>query len=335
MPEFIDPPQHRSATRGRRRVFLLAVLVLGVLWCGRTALSYWVDLLWFQSLGYGEVFWKSIGLQAADFVFFAVATFLILYGAFLAIRRSHEADLPKARAIVIGGRPINFSVQPVLRAVSLYLSIGIACVAGFSLMEEWPTLALFWYAPHATGGVTDPIFGKPLNFFLFSLPAWQLVNSWLLTLAIATCVVAVLFLAITSGARSLTKQQLTYASSPWRGLSITVSFLLLVLAMNVYLDRFQLLLEHHTIFDGATYTDAHITILGLLLVCIALIVGAAISAHNAFRHSTAKRIVTAVLPAAICYAAFGIVGWYVGSFIVKPNELVREGPFIAHNIEMT
>ncbi|HZL27620.1 MAG TPA: UPF0182 family protein, partial [Acidobacteriaceae bacterium] len=47
------------------------------------------------------------------------------------------------------------------------------------------------------------------------------------------------------------------------------------------------------------------------------------------------RIVTAVLPAAICYAAFGIVGWYVGSFIVKPNELVREGPFIAHNIEMT
>ena len=335
MPEFIDPPQHRSATRGRRRVFLLAVLVLGILWCGRTALSYWVDLLWFQSLGYGEVFWRSIGLQAADFVFFAAATFLILYGAFSAIRRSHEADLPKARAIVIGGRPINFSVQPVLRAVSLYLSIGIACVAGLSLMEEWPTLALFWYAPHATGGITDPIFGKPLNFFLFSLPAWQLVNSWLLTLAIATCVVAVLFLAITSGARSLTKQQLTYASSPWRGLSITVSFLLLVLAMNVYLDRFQLLLEHHTIFDGATYTDAHITILGLLVVCIALIVGAAISAHNAFRHSTAKRIVTAVLPAAICYAAFGIVGWYVGSFIVKPNELVREGPFIAHNIAMT
>jgi len=335
VPEFIDPPQHRSATRGRRRVFLLAVLVLVILWCGWTALSYWVDLLWFQSLGYGEVFWKSIALQSADFAFFAVATFLILYGAFLAIRRSHEADLPRARAIVIGGRPINFSVLPVLRAVSLYLSIGIAFVAGFSLMEEWPTLALFWYAPHATGDVTDPIFGKPLNFFLFRLPAWQVVNSWLLTLAIVVCIVAVLFLVITSGARSLTKQQLTYASSPWRGLSITVSFLLLVLAMNVYLDRFQLLLEHHTIFDGATYTDAHITILGLLIVCIALIVGAAISAHNAFRHSTAKRIVTAVLPAAICYAAFGIVGWYVGSFIVKPNELVREGPFIAHNIEMT
>src|SRR5262249_26353468 len=30
-----------------------------------------------------------------------------------------------------------------------------------------------------------------------------------------------------------------------------------------------------------------------------------------------------------------IVGWYVTSFVVKPNELVRESPYIAHNIEMT
>jgi uncharacterized membrane protein (UPF0182 family) len=29
------------------------------------------------------------------------------------------------------------------------------------------------------------------------------------------------------------------------------------------------------------------------------------------------------------------VGWYVSSFLVKPNELVREQPYILHNIEMT
>src|SRR6202041_3667843 len=38
---------------------------------------------------------------------------------------------------------------------------------------------------------------------------------------------------------------------------------------------------------------------------------------------------------AICYVAFGIIGWYVSSFLVKPNELVRERPYIAYNIEMT
>ena len=252
----------------------MIALAFGVFLCGRIGLSYWVDLLWFQSLGYGEVFWKSLGLQIADFLVFAATTFLILYGAFSAIRRSHEADLPRAHAIVIAGEPISLSVQPVLRVISFCVSIVIACVTGLGLMAEWPTLALFWYAPHATGSVADPIFGKPLNFFLFTLPGWQLVNNWLLTLAIAICAVAVLFLIITSGARSLAKRQITYAPSPWRGLSITVSFLLLVLAMNVYVDRFQLLLEHHTIFDGITYTDAHVTIHGLLIVCAALVLGA-------------------------------------------------------------
>jgi len=29
------------------------------------------------------------------------------------------------------------------------------------------------------------------------------------------------------------------------------------------------------------------------------------------------------------------VGWYVSSFLVKPNELVREQPYIANNIAMT
>ena len=105
--------------------------------------------------------------------------------------------------------------------------------------------------------------------------------------------------------------------------------------MNLYVYRFQLLLEHHTIFDGITYTDAHVTIHGLLVVCAALVLGALISAYNAFGHTRGRWIVVAILPAVICYSVLAIVGWYVGSFIVKPNELVREEPFIAHNIEMT
>jgi len=66
----------------RRRFFLLilgalAAIVLG----GRAALSYYVDVLWFESLGYRDVFWKTLGLQLGEFSrLFAAATFLILYG---------------------------------------------------------------------------------------------------------------------------------------------------------------------------------------------------------------------------------------------------------------
>jgi len=335
LPEYIDSPQQFGSGRMRRRLLLLAVIVFGIFVSGRIALAYWVDLLWFASLGFGDVFWKTLGLQTGIFAIFTIATFLLLYGAFSVIRRTHQADLPSAHAIVIAGQPISLSVAPVLRFISFCVSIVIAGMTGLAMMQDWPTLALFWYAPHASGSVADPIFGKPLNFFLFTLPAWQLINNWLLTLSLATCAVAVLFLFITSGSRRLDRGRIRYGASPWRALSLTAAFLLLILAMTVYVERFQRSLEHHTIFDGINYTDAQIMLNGLLVVGAALIIGAGIAAVNAMRQSRGRWLVAAVLPAALCYGVLGIAGWYVDNFVVKPNELVREQPYIAHNIQMT
>ena len=81
-----------------------------------------------------------------------------------------------------------------------------------------------------------------------------------------------------------------------------------------------------------TYTDAHIMLPGMLVVCAALVVGAVIAAVNGVRVSRGRWIAGAILPAALCYVSVQIVGWYVSSFIVKPNELVREQPYIANNI---
>ena len=211
----------------------------------------------------------------------------------------------------------------------------IALLTGIGIAAQWSTLALFCYAVPATPAAVDPIFARPLTFFLFTLPAWQLISGWLLMLAIATCAFAVLFLFLTSGSRSLETRRITYGSSPWRGLSVTVSFALVVFALRIYLDRFQLMLEHHTLFDGINYTDAHVTVYGLLIICLALLLGAGFAVFNAMRPSSGMRIVFAILPAALCYLLLTVVAWYVGTFIVKPNQLVREEPYIAHNIEMT
>src|SRR5262249_13632737 len=163
--------------------------------------------------------------------------------------------------------------------IVLVLSVLIAAAAGASLMAEWPTLALYLYAP-PTGGAADPIFGRPLSFYLFTLPAWQLITGWLLMLAVIMCLVAVFFLIITGSTQMLSGRRGCAIALPWRGFSIAFAFLLLVLAMRVYLSRFATLFEGHTIFSGVTYTDAHVTLAGLLVVCVALIVGAAIAAIN-------------------------------------------------------
>jgi uncharacterized membrane protein (UPF0182 family) len=334
MPESIDGPRPYYSPRRRRRFFLLILAVLAVIvFGGRSALSYYVAVLWFKSLGYQDVLWKTLSLQWGIFTAFAATTLLILYGSFLALKRAHLPDLPSGHTIFIGGQPLKLPVEPVLRLIALVLSLGIAAITGAGMMMEWPTITLFWYAPRS--GFVDPVFGKPLNFFLFTLPGWQLLVGWLLTLAVITCVLAAFFILITGGTRGFAGRSRSYVTSSWRGLSITFAVLLLVLAMRVYLGRFERLFDDHTIFGGVTYTDAHVTLTGMLVVCVALVLGAMIAAVNAVRVPRGRWIAAAILPAALCYISVQVVGWYVSSFIVKPNELVREQPYIAHNIALT
>ena len=89
MPESIDwPPPHPPRPRRRRRFLLILAVLAGIVFGGRTALSYYVGVLWFGSLGYADVFWKTLSLQWGIFAAFTAATFLILYGSFLALKLS-------------------------------------------------------------------------------------------------------------------------------------------------------------------------------------------------------------------------------------------------------
>ena len=266
---------------------------------------------------------------------FAAATFVILFGAFSLLNWAHRDDLPRDHTILFAGREMNLSVKPVLRVVAIGASLLIALASGAAMAAEWTTLALFWFAPRTSGSVVDPMFGKPLNFFLFALPAWELMAGWLLTLAVVTCLLAVLFFLISGGARAFGEHRASYLVLPWRGLSLTFAFLLLVFAMREYLARFELLFEHHTIFDGINYTDAHVAMAGMLAICIALVLGALITAVSAVLSPRGRWLIAAIVPAVFCYVVVAVVSWYISNFVVKPNQLARERSYIANNIEMT
>ncbi len=229
------------------------------------------------------MFRKTLTLQWAVFAAFFAVTFLFLYGWFLALRRAYQPDLPDDHMIVIGGQPLKLPVARILRLLGLVVSLVIAVMTGASVMTEWPTFALYWYAPRTTGGAVDPIFGKPINFYLFTLPAWQFITGWLLALAVIGCVIAVFFIFVTGSTRMLSGRRGRYISLPWRGFSIAFGFLLLILAMRVYIGRFERLFDDHTIFGGVTYTDAHVMLPGMLAVCAALVLGAAIAPSMSWR----------------------------------------------------
>ncbi|HET9833148.1 MAG TPA: UPF0182 family protein, partial [Vicinamibacterales bacterium] len=316
-------------------IFALAVILLI---SASTTLSYYVDALWFGALGYSQVFWTTLNFQGTAFIAFALITFAAIYGAFLLFKPERLSSLTSGGTILINGQPVSFPMEPALRIIALVVSVVIALITGAGMMGQWPTLALAWYGGGAVGQTAaDPIFGRPLSFYLFTLPAWDLISGWILTLAVIVCGIALFFVVVGGGTKAINRLRGRSLdnSVPWRALSCAVGVLLLTFAVRVWLSRFDRLYDDQTIFTGVGYTDAHVTLTGLTLVAGALVLGAVIAFLNAVAAPKLRWLVASVVPAAVVYIVVSLLGWYVNSFIVKPNELVRERPYIANNIQLT
>ena len=228
------PPTHTSMPpRRRSRWWLIIFIAIAIVaFAGRSWLSYYVDALWFGSLGYGQVFWKSLRLQSSVFCIFTVATFLLLYGTFLLLKRTHPDAFANQQTIWIGDHPVRFPVGRILRIIALVVSLVIGVGTGAVMLVEWPVFALYWYAPQAAAGLVDPVFAKPLNFYFFTIPAWDLIAGWLMVMAVLTCAAAALFIVASRGEGAVDGPTRSYRPVSWRGFSIAFAFLLLVVALR-------------------------------------------------------------------------------------------------------
>src|SRR5579862_7373437 len=221
-PHTVRKPQLPSRGRWFWAV-LIAIIV--VIFGARTWLSYYVDSLWFESLGYSAVFWKTLGFRWAVFAIAGAVTFLYVYGTFLLLKRAEFNPDERAHTILIGSRVVKLPVESIMRMVALGGALFIAFSVASVMTEDWQTFALYWNAPR-TAGFLDPIFGRPLNFYLFTLPVWQTVSGWLLLMSIIGFGIALFFVLVSGGSRALEGYANQYDLVSWRGPSITFSFVL-------------------------------------------------------------------------------------------------------------
>src|ERR1700728_4913826 len=126
------PPPARRRRVGMIILAIAAAMFLG----GGTLVSYYVDALWFDSLGYAAVFWTRINLQALTFAVFSIITFAAIYGAFLALKPARFDQLIGGR-ILINQQWVQLPVEPVLKMAVLGLALIIAVANGSAMMSNW------------------------------------------------------------------------------------------------------------------------------------------------------------------------------------------------------
>jgi uncharacterized protein len=328
-PQVIDVGPRRR----RYKLWLLVAAIL-LLFSFSRILSVYLSALWFGSLGYSAVYWYVFKVKLLLFIGSAVLTALLLGATFLLFQRLFGAYAFESRTIILNNQPFQFSPAKIIRPVGWVVSAVFGLIYGLKLKESWRQFALYLNQPPTS--TYDPIFGKSLGFYLFSLPFYDLISSWLLGVTFIILVAAVAY-SLLGLPQTVLKPSVRWSSgAAFRGVCCSLALFFLVLSWRTYLSRFPFLWEDHATFSGVTYTDAHYTVPALLIVAIALIIAAIISLVNAFAFRRFSLLVIAIgLPLVVYIIGVALVPSYVQSFIVKPNEIDREAPYISHNIEWT
>jgi uncharacterized membrane protein (UPF0182 family) len=338
----INPKRHTSAWKASRGIFALVIIIL--LFAITRAGAVYLETLWFGSLGYSSVYWTTFGYEWAVFGVFALATAIILRGAFLMLERSFAVTTLAPRRVVVNNEPIFLKPARLLKPAAWIVSLLLGLIYGLGMSDDWQTFALWLNRPLTEGA--DPVFGNSLGFYLFTLPAVEALSAWLLTMAWIVLLGALVYAGlglIPTGKdlREAVSERGALLSpgarrTAYGAVSAALAVLLVALALRAYLSRYTYLFDDHQIFTGVTYTEDHWVLPGLTIVSIALIIGAALAFANAFALRRLRPLVAAVaLPVLVYVAAVVLIPGYVQSFVVKPNELDRESAYIGHNIAAT
>ena len=160
-----------SLWRAPRARSLLLIGILAALSGGISLAAHvYTDLLWFQETGHEAAFWTTLKWQFLGRGLPGFGTACFLLANFSAVERVMQAHEPL--------RPLRRLAYPVAAAA------GGAISGVLRADENWQLLAL--WAGRTDFGVTDPLFGRDVGFFVFSLPFYERASRWALeTLAMA------------------------------------------------------------------------------------------------------------------------------------------------------
>ncbi len=313
--------------------------------------AFIVDLWWFNALDYGLYFWARVLYQSIIFTVVTLFFFLQFFLNFWIGSRYLGAERPALHDLEQGQAP-DASAAGAARPRSAYqrlydqfqrgslwfylpLCLALALLVALPVFAHWEEALLFFFAP--SSGMQDPAFGKDISYYLFSLPLFSLIWQELLTASLVLLV----------GLALLYQFELKMVAGPGqrmrRGarihLGVAMGFVVLIGAWYFVMDRHMLLYNdgHLPVFSGPGYVEMTF-ILPLIWACfiLFLILGALAILYIETRKGLLALLAVAILfVGTLSFRYSSVTPELLQEYVVKPNELDRQAPYISQNIQAT
>ena len=241
--------------------------------------------------------------------------------------------VPDPVVVNINMKVPKVDITRLLKLLALPVSAFLAVLFGISSSSAWLVVLRFWH--RSPFGVNDPVFGRDIGYYFFSLPAAQAAVLVVLSVTIITLFM-VTPLYLVRGDLLVQRRRLTVEPSAGRHLALLVAVVFLATAANVVWVRTPALLFSNTgAVIGASYSDLTARLPVLRILAVVAVIGAGLVLWGA----RSNRVPVFLAVAVGLYFVTGILGGVypaaIQQFIVAPNELVKETPYIQRHIDAT
>lgn len=305
-------------------MLIATAVIVGIIVIAFVTASFWVNWIWFSSMGYDGVLLRRYGAQILSFlVVGGIAATIFYVNVSLALRNTRE-EAGAAGSISRWSRRI-------LRGVIVGLTMIVMIVCGIAGATHWEDNLLALRGP--SFGIEDPTFDRDAGFYIFVLPVLQGIQNGLLLLVGFTAIAVTVIYLVRLGVRFRSLGDVPWAAL--RHVSGLVAALLLITAFGYWLRNFDLVFSQRGVVIGPNFTDVNIVRpLNYLMALASAVAGILVLSGRVLR--TPKYLV-------------GVLGgWFILAVlitptlpelvqrtVVNPNEFQREEPYIERNLEMT
>jgi len=310
-------------------IFIIAYFIVQI------ASSFYIDYEWFKSYDQLGVFWTlfftKFNVQALFSLFFIILFFL----NFLIIR-------------IIGGKGRIFTQNildrlklPVFgtprRALFVLIALGVVItgfIMGIGASAYWKEYLIYINAVPFAGFPPDPVFNMDIGFYIFSLPFYNFLYGWVM-FALVIISLFSLFFHVLNGGISFRGGKIEFSLFSRAHLSFLTALIVFLFGLSYRLSAYQLLFSQRGKFFGAGYADVHAQLLAYNVCMILSFIAAGLLLFNIFKRSFKLPILVLITLIPVYFVLGTIYPSLQQRFVVEPNELDREKPYIENNIRFT
>ncbi len=307
---------------------LISILLLVVVFFVST--NFIINVQWFKEVGYLNVFFTKLIAICKLFV-----PIFILYFCVIAI---YLFTLRKSIRSLVGDTKFK-SVKKYFLLSNLVISI---LGAGATATTQWYKILQFTNA--VPFGEVDPIFNKDISFYVFKLPLVQSLFSTAISLIIILVLITVIiYLALgfkdkiyQNKDNVININSKTYGIRKFAGkqLAVLASVLSLLIGCSYLLKSYNLVYSTRGVSYGAGYTDVKITMIFYKVIAVACVISSIVVFISILKLKF-RPIIISIASIAVLIVLEPVVAIFTQQFVVKPNEMELEKPYISYSIDAT